>query len=221
MKRHLKRLSILACLVFVLCIPAFAQTADSRQIRSAGSVQTQTPNQQTNSSSQEIVATELGLLRKSLQTLNVRLREIIEKVLAPDANQSGSGNTKQIRLSDSFELLSRAEQRAELLRKQLVELIEKETSLRSRLLQIEEDLRPENIERSMNLTGSTRTSELRESRRRVLENDRKGFENLLVQTSQTRIRLDDDVRQADQMVYRLRQRLFPLIEKEIDKIGTE
>jgi hypothetical protein len=42
---------------------------------------------------------------------------------------------------------------------------------------------------------------------------------LLNVTTQSRIRLEEDVRQADQLVSRLRQRLFPLIEKEIDKIN--
>jgi hypothetical protein len=67
--------------------------------------------------------------------------------------------------------------------------------------------------------GTTRTTELRDTRRRVLENERKGIESLLNLTSQSRIRLEEDVRQADQLVSRLRQRLFPLIEKEIDKIN--
>jgi hypothetical protein len=80
-------------------------------------------------------------------------------------------------------------------------------------------MRPESIERAASLVGSTRTAELRDVRRRVLENDRKGYESLLSQTSQSRLRLEDDVRQADAMVSRLRQRVLPLIEKEIDKIN--
>jgi hypothetical protein len=45
-------------------------------------------------------------------------------------------------------LLMHTEERAEVLRKQLIELIEKETSFKSRLAQIDEDMRPENIERA-------------------------------------------------------------------------
>jgi hypothetical protein len=118
-----------------------------------------------------------------------------------------------------LELLSSVEQRAEVLRKQLLELIEKETAIKSRLVQIEEDMRPESIERTMNLVGTTRTLELRDARRRVLENDRRGYESLLNQTSQSRLRLEEDVKQADTLVGRLRQRLLPLIDKEIDKIA--
>ena len=86
------------------------------------------------------------------------------------------------------------------------------------MAQFDEDLRPENIERAMAGIGGTRTAEMRDTRRRVLENEKRGVENLLSVTTQSRLRLEEDVRQADQLVTRLRQRLFPLIEKEIDKI---
>lgn len=173
-----------------------------------------------NANTFEIVANELGLLRKSLQTLNARLREVSDKLLAPGGGaQSDSPKEQQSRIAMSLELLSKAEQRAEILRKQLLELTEKEMAARSRLVQIEEEMRPESIERATSLVGSTRTMEIRDVRRRVLDNERKGYESLLNQTAQSRLRLDDDVRQADAMVARLRQRLFPLIEKEIDKLA--
>jgi hypothetical protein len=162
----------------------------------------------------DVVANEISLLRKSLQTLNARLREISEKILATNPNE------KPNNIALSLDVLMRAEQRAELLRKQLLELIEKETSFKSRLVQLEEEMRPESIERSMNLVGTTRTAELRDARRRVLENERKGFESLLYQTTQSRSRLEDDVRQADILVTKLRQRIIPVIEREIDKINA-
>ena len=130
----------------------------------------------------------------------------------------GSVNDKQKNIAASLTLLASAEQRAEIMRKQLIELIEKETSLKTRQVQLEEDMRPESIERALNPIGSTRTVEIRDTRRRVLETERRGVESLLIQTTQSRIRLEDDVRQADLMVSKLRQRLFPLIDKEIEKI---
>jgi hypothetical protein len=36
---------------------------------------------------------------------------------------------------------------------------------------------------------------------------------------QSRIRLEEDVKQADALVSRLRQRLFPAIERQIEKIN--
>jgi len=210
---------IAACVVILVSIPLFAQTPERRQTNPTPQAQEQSLNLPPNANSIDIVANEIGLLRKSLQTLNIRLREISEKVLAPEANQSGSPNDKQNRIALSLDTLTRAEQRAEVLRKLFLELIEKETSLRNRQVQIEEDLRPESIERALNLVGTTRTVEVRDVRRRVLDNERKGLESLLNQIAQSRIRLEDDVKQADSLVFRLRQRILPLIEKEIEKIN--
>ena len=167
----------------------------------------------------EAVANEIDLLRKSVQTLSTRLREINDKLLGPDAKENDNSNDRVKRISANMELLARVEERAEILRKQLLELIEKETAYKSRMAQIDEDIRPENIERALSGIGTTRTVELRDTRRRVLENERKGLESLLNQTTSSRIRLEEDVRQADLLVTKLRQRLMPLIEKEIEKIN--
>jgi hypothetical protein len=201
-----------------LSIPSLAQTPERRQTNPAPQAQEQAPNFSSNASI-DTIANEIGLLRQSLQTLNARLRAISEKLLTPDSKQGDSSKIQQNPIALNLELLSRAEQRAEVLRKQFLELIEKETSSRSRLVQIEEEMRPESIERASSLVGSTRTPELRDVRRRVLENERRGYESLLRQISESRARLEDDVRQADALVFRLRQRVLPLIEKEIEKIN--
>jgi len=164
---------------------------------------------------------EVAALRQSLQTLNNRLKVISDGLLAPDKKNEDKSLESVRKVTTNLDLLTHAEERAEVLRKQLIELIEKETAYKSRMAQFDEDLRPENIERSMVGIGGTRTVEMRDTRRRVLETDKRGVENLLSITVQSRIRLDEDVRQADQLVTRLRQRLFPLIEKEIDKINPE
>lgn len=216
---QLRFFPVALCALLLLSIPALAQTPERRQTLATPQVQEPTPAIQSNPNSVEVMANELALLRKSLQTLSVRLREISDKALAPDALRADSPNGKQNRISLNLDLLARSEQRAEILRRQLFELIEKETSLRSRLMQIEDDMRPESIERAQSLVGSTRTVELRDVRRRILDNERKGFESLLLQTTQSRSRLDDDVKQADALVAKLRQRLLPLIDKEIEQIN--
>ena len=212
------RWPVLAGLVVLLGIPAFAQTPDRRQPEST---QTQESLANTSTPSLDKVANEIALLRKSVQTLNTRLGEISEKASDSNSNPSGPGSSQK-NIGINLELLTRAEQRADMLRKQLVEVIEKETSLKIRLVQLEEEMRPENIERSLSLIGGTRTAELREARRRVLSNERKAVEDILGQTLQgQRRQLEEDVRQAETMVSRLRERLFPLIEKEIDKIKPD
>jgi len=209
----------LAALIFfpiLFAAPLFAQRVAGPPANAAVLDRSQSVPQ--NTTSTDPIANEISLLRKSLQTLNTRLQAISEELLAP-ATQDDKTNEKVRRIATNLDLLMHTEERAEVLRKQLIELIEKEMSFKMRMTQLDEDMRPENIERALVGIGTTRTPELRDTRRRVLENERKGIESLLSVTTQSRIRLEEDVRQADQLVARLRQRLFPLIEKEIDKIN--
>ena len=217
MNMRVRFFSILICGLTLFSAQIFAQSV--RQGTSTPQGQEQLASLPPNSNSMEAVANEIDLLRKSVQTLSTRLREINDKLLGPDAKGNDNSNDRVKRISANMELLARVEERAEILRKQLLELIEKETAYKSRMAQIDEDIRPENIERALSGIGTTRTVELRDTRRRVLENERKGLESLLNQTTSSRIRLEEDVRQADLLVTKLRQRLMPLIEKEIEKIN--
>lgn len=213
-----KRICISAVFVMMLLSgAALAQSSDLRQPNAA--LQDQSPSLPANGNSMIAVANEIDLLRKSVQTLNTRLRDITDKLFAPETKEIDNSNDRVKRISANLELLGRAEERAEILRKQLLDLIEKETAYKSRMTQMDEDMRPENIERSLSGIGTTRTMELRDTRRRTLENERKGLDILINQTSSSRMRLEEDVRQADLLVTKLRLRLMPLIEKEIDKIN--
>lgn len=164
------------------------------------------------------VAKEIGTLRQSVQSLEATLSDIANKLIPTLTKGKDAAAETQGRISSGFTLLAQAEQRAEALRRQLLELIEKETLYRTRLTQIEEDMRPENVERALNPYGTTRTAEIRDTRRRVLETERRGYQSLLTLTTENRAKLEGEVRQADALVERLRQRLNPLIEKEIDKL---
>ncbi|HVF68605.1 MAG TPA: hypothetical protein VM914_13130 [Pyrinomonadaceae bacterium] len=210
------------CVTTLFCLDSLAQTGERRQTTPATSAQQQSPD-----APADTLVNEVALLRKSLQTLNTRLREISDKLLAPDAKAADASNpnaptSRQGRLATSLSILNQTEQRAELLRRQLLEMLEKETFYRNRIVQIDESSRPESIDRSLALVGTTTsTTDLRDTRRRVLDNERNGVLSLLNQTSQSRVRLEDDVKQADALVTRLRLRLLPLIEKEIDKLNPE
>ena len=201
------------CVLTLPCAAARAQTT-----RPPGT--TPLPQEQAaNSVSADPVANEIALLRKSLQTLNARLREISEKLLSPDTVRAGDAPGGKLNpIAQNLDILSRAEQRAEAMRRQLLELTEKETVYRTRVMQLDDDMRSDSIYRSLSGVGTTRTSDLRELRRRQLENERRGVEILLGQASTSRARLEDDVKQADLLVARIRQRLLPIIEREIDKL---
>lgn len=178
----------------------------------------------TGAASADPVANEIALLRKSLQTLNARLREITEKVFAPDAVRAEAGTApggKLSPLAQNLDVLTRAEQRAEVMRRQLLEMTEKETAYRTRIMQLDDDMRPDSIDRSLTGIGTTRTPDLRDLRRRQLENERRGVEILLGQASASRVRLEQDLKDADFLVTRIRQRLLPIIEREIDKLPVQ
>ena len=90
-----------------------------------------------------------------------------------------------------------AELRAEDLRGQLRGVIDKEAELQTRLQQIEEDLKPENIQRSIALIGTTRPEDLREQRRLQLERDREGVRSQLEQLATSRTRLEASIATAE------------------------
>jgi hypothetical protein len=209
MKTPYRLLPAALCVLTLLCVVARAQTNTTPLPKDAAAPVSADP-----------VANEIALLRKSLQTLNARLREITEKVFSPDAVKAEAAPAgKQNPIAQNLDILARAEQRAEGLRRQLIELIEKETAYRTRIMQFDDDMRSDSIERSLSGVGTTRTPELRDLRKRQLDNERKGVENLLNVTAASRARLELDVKEADSLVARIRQRLLPLIEKEIDKLN--
>ena len=202
------------CVSTLLSAGARAQTAPPANTTPLPKEQAAVP------ASADPVANEIALLRRSLQTLNTRLREITEKVFSPEAVKAESGPAGKLNpLAQNLDILTRAEQRAEGLRRQLLEMTEKETAYRTRIMQLDDDMRPDSIDRALSGIGTTRTPDLRDLRRRQLDNERRGVEILLGQAAASRVRLDDDVKQADALVARIRQRLLPLIEKEIDKLN--
>lgn len=219
MKIRIARLPLAVCFLTLFnCFAAFAQNQPAQP-----PVQTLPPNYGANAAPinpVEILSTEMVQLRKSLQTMNKRLSEISERLAEPDVKQTLRAVAKQNKILLNLEVLTRAEQRAETMRKQLIELTEKENQLKARLAQVEEDSRPENINRNLNVVGTTRTPEIREDRRRYLETERSSLQNLIQQVSQNRFRLENEVQEADLLVDRLRKTVLPTIEKEIEIVNS-
>jgi len=119
---------------------------------------------------------------------------------------------KQKRLLLNLDILTRAEQRSESLRKQVFEMIEKENAVKTKLDSLEYDLRPEVIERSVSLIGTLRPEEIRASRRKSFESERANLQNLLTEIQRARSSLDVSLQRADILVEKLRNKF----EKEID-----
>ena len=103
----------------------------------------------------------------------------------------------------------------EKLRAQLLEVQGKEQALRERLQQLEESLKPENIERSLAGVGSTRPEDLRESRRRQLTKERDGVLAQLQLAETSRQRLETAIAAAEARAYHDSAKPAPSVEIEM------
>lgn len=87
------------------------------------------------------------------------------------------------------------------LRAQLNDVQARENELQARARQLDEDLKPENIERSLAGIGSTKPEELREQRRRQLTIERNGVGKQLNLLATSRERLESAIRTAEGFAY--------------------
>jgi hypothetical protein len=94
-----------------------------------------------------------------------------------------------------------AAETADKLRAQLLDIQTKEDTLRARAAELDEALKPENIEHSLAGIGSTNPEELREAKRRQLQKQRDGVEAQLRTLETTRLRLESAILDADARAY--------------------
>jgi predicted nucleic acid-binding Zn-ribbon protein len=106
-----------------------------------------------------------------------------------------------------MERLTRAEQRAEQLRSQLMDVQAKIADFEAKLEQIDWALRPENIENSTAGYGSTHPEAAREARKKQLEGERGRVSAQLKLAESSRSRLEGAVSNADAEVDALRAKL--------------
>ena len=94
-----------------------------------------------------------------------------------------------------------AAESVENLKGQLLDVQAKEDDLRARLAELDESIKPENIERSLAGIGSTRPEELREARRRQLATQRDGVLAQLQTLETSRQRLEAAIANAEIVAY--------------------
>jgi len=143
---------------------------------------------------------------------NASIKELNARIKSLESNKQNQYDEKQKRLLLNLDILSRAESRAESLRKQLFEMIEKENTVKSRLEQIQFDSRSEVVDRAVAMVGSLRPEEIRDQRRKSLEAEKRNLESLLTQIQTSRTTLETNVERADFLVEKVRVKL----DKEID-----
>jgi hypothetical protein len=151
---------------------------------------------------------------------NAEIRDLMERLKKLEAGRkTESAAAKkadpdeiQKRMLLNLDILTRAEQRSETLRKQLFEMIEKENTVRGRIDQITIEMRPEMIERTLHMAGSMRPEEVRENRRRTLNAEKTNLEALLAEIQSTRNSVNNSLQRSEILVEKLRAKL----EKDID-----
>ena len=228
--KFLFALGILAC-VFVSFSAAKAQTSRRKTRRTIAPVVSPTPVQNSpmiisrmedipneNPTENQTVTSEpiaqppSDTIDDKIDASNKRIKELTTRIKSLESTRKNEYDEKQKRLLLNLDILSRSEQRAESLRKQLFEIIEKESTVKSRLDQLAFDSRTENLERSAAFAGSLRPEEIRDQRKKSLDAERKNLEALLTQIQNNRAVLEQSVEKADLLVEKVRSRM----EKKID-----
>lgn len=158
------------------------------------------------------IANELAAISRSVQTLNANTKAFIDKF---EKAGGSSFNEKQQKLLLAMEILVKAEERLTLLQRAQVELVERQGTTRTRLAQVDRDSFPQSIDRSVAFEGTTKTEELRENRRSVLQAERQSLQALLNQINSNLSDTNEAVRDAQLLVQRLRRQYLPQIEREV------
>jgi uncharacterized phage infection (PIP) family protein YhgE len=137
-------------------------------------------------------------MQQSITTLSNQVNKLTDKLTQMQEDD---------RYLMDMERLTRAEQRAEGLRSQLIDVQSKMADLQSRLETIEYSLKPENIDRATMVYGTVHPEEARDSRRRQLESERGRVQAQLSILDTSRVRLEQSIATADSEVDLLRARL--------------
>jgi DNA repair exonuclease SbcCD ATPase subunit len=174
-----------------------SDTGDVKIISTADS--TQEPTEATDPKKAKTPASpEKEEMQQTITTLSNQVNKLTDRL-----TQMQEDDRYQL----DMERLTRAEQRAEQLRSQLIEIQAKIADFEAKLEQIEWALRPENIETSTAGYGSTRPEAARDARRKQLEGERGRLLAQLKLTQTSRTRLEVAVGNADAEVDHLRMKL--------------
>ena len=220
-------------LVGICCADATAQkrrTKKSRRVTNPVTTSQQAPTPTSSTSDPTIISTadqtsyDSGAPTPSRRTSSRRnatqqsaddaTREKVDKLTAQVSalNEKLSQMAQQQRTLVDLERLSRAETRAEVLRVQLRDVQSKEAEVQTRALQLEYEIQPAVIERTLAASGSTRPEDLREERRRQLAAEKNNLQAQLYQLSASRSRLETAIANADAEADRLRARIDTALE---------
>lgn len=147
------------------------------------------------------------------QTSSPSTEALLARIKALESSRSDRYDEQQKRLLMNLDILTRAEQRSENLRKQVFELMEKEAAVQTKLDQLAYEMRPEMINRvTTQMGGSMKPEEVREAKAQSLAAEQARQQNLLAEIQSAKARVEAGLERSEQLVERLRAK----IEKDID-----
>ncbi|MGE0247350.1 MAG: hypothetical protein AB7Q37_17065 [Pyrinomonadaceae bacterium] len=192
------RIGTFSIIIFACSVAAFGQTPPSA-----------TPTDANSS-----MAYDISRIAASVQQMTSTLKDFVDKFAKVEGITLAE---KQQRLVAGMQLLIQAEQRAAGIEKRQIELVEKEGQLRARLVEVENELNPQSIDRSVALEGSTQTPEIKEARRRALQAERTSLSGIVQQLQVSLRDAANDLREAQLLVFRLRRTFLPQVERELSE----
>jgi uncharacterized protein involved in exopolysaccharide biosynthesis len=141
---------------------------------------------------------ESDALRKNVQELNVVVQGLKRRVVELEKDRLAT------RLQEQLE---REEQRGESLQLHLYEISEKEQPLLARMEQLNQQLRPETMERTLAGVGSVHPEDVRDEVRKKLLSERVRIQMQLELLRQDRGRTQASLATTDAAIQRLKQKL--------------
>jgi hypothetical protein len=126
---------------------------------------------------------------------------------------------KQRRTDLLQERLTRAEQRVEALQTQLSDVMEKQANMQARVDQLDELMKPENLERQVATVGTFRPDETREALRRQYDNEKKRVQAQLEVQNTRRQQLEKSLNDAERLADRMRADLEEAMRREAEGDG--
>lgn len=170
---------------------------DQQQQEDAGSARRGRNARQTNDQSDST--------NRAVQQLSSQVTQLNKKV----------GDLEKQRRTDLIqERLTRAEQRVEALQTQMSDVMEKEANLQARVEQLDEAMKPENLERQVATVGTFRPDEARDALRRQIDNEKKRTQAQLDVQNTRRQQLEKSLSDAEQIAQRLRTELDDAMRRE-------
>ena len=151
-------------------------------------------------------------MKKTIQTLSNQVDKLTDKLNQMEESQ---------RSLVDLERLSRAEQRSAQLRSEQRDVQAKIGDLEVRLEDVEFALKPENIERSTQVYGTTRPEEIRAQRRKQLETERDRLQKQLEQLRAGEQHLQEAIATSDAEIDRLQKRLDAADRSAIENSKTK